>query len=394
MGTIIHMPIFVMRISARKRGPLITVVHIASGDLWAGAEVQLYNLTKELYKNAQVRVLVILLNHGILEKKLEEAGINIAVFDEKLLNNLQILSRIYFFLKKFRPDIVHTHRQKENVLGGFAALLTGIKSLRTVHGAPELRPAYMHISKRFFIFMDWFSGRTVQDKIVAVSKQLADQLTTQFPETKIRVIENGIDKNEVRTAAEELVSLPGPLDAINIAIVGRLVSVKRVDIFLRAAHLVLQRNTNRYAFYIFGDGPLRSDITELIKTLNLQNQVFMMGFCNNIAAYLSKMKLLVITSDHEGLPMNLLEALCLRVLVVSRNVGGIPAVLAGGKCGTLVAGENPADYADAISRCLADPNAAALRAENGYRRVASEYSIQRTAELYYKLYLELLKVAK
>jgi L-malate glycosyltransferase len=373
----------------------ITLVHIASGDLWAGAEVQLYQLARELQKYSRIRLLVVLLNHGILEEKLIHAGISTTVFDEKTLSSTQIFSRICSFLRTFSPDIVHTHRQKENVLGSFAAFLCSTaKSLRTVHGAPELYPGRKQIDKQFFVFMDWLAGRMLQDKIIAVSAQLADQLTARFSEKAIRTIENGIDLDDLRTAAGECVSLPGPADAVKVAIVGRLVPVKRVDVFLRIARLMSEHDKRRYAFYVFGDGPLAGDIANLANNLGLDQQVFMMGFRRNIAAYLSMMNILMSTSDHEGLPINLLEALSLRVPVIAHAVGGIPTVLDNGRCGILVAGQDPKSYAEAIEVCLTDTDATAVRIENGYQQVANRYSIKNTADKYNQIYLELLRAEK
>lgn len=380
-----------MHLKNNKRNTATTIVHIASGDLWAGAEVQLYNIAKELHKHKQVRLFIVLLNHGILENKLEKAGISIKVFDEKELNSLQIFLRISAFLKSISVDIVHTHRQKENVLGSFSALVSRARrSLRTVHGAPESRHGLMKIHKHLYIFMDWLTGRLLQDRIVAVSTQLADQLANQFPKNRIHVIENGIDLDELRISATEDTSLPGPSDSIKLAIVGRLVPIKRLDIFLDIARILVDQNPNRYAFYIFGDGPLHADIANRIEKLGLRHCVHMMGFQVNIAAYLSKMDFLLITSDHEGLPMVLLEAMALRVPVITRAVGGIPVVLDHGKCGVLVTTNDPNVYAEIIMHYLSHADQLTALVQRGHQRLLDLYTVQRAAALYYQLYLEML----
>jgi len=68
----------------------ITILHIASGDLWAGAEVQLYTLVRALHHSPGVSVRVILLNHGTLEEKLHEEGVDVLVLTETSLSSLQI----------------------------------------------------------------------------------------------------------------------------------------------------------------------------------------------------------------------------------------------------------------------------------------------------------------
>ena len=367
--------------------PNTTVVHVASGDLWAGAEVQLYYLATELHKNNQVRLRVVLLNHGILENRLKEAGINVTVFDETVLSSLQIFFRMCSFLKEQSPNIVHTHRQKENVLGGLATLFCSkAKSLRTVHGAPESKPNLRQISKQLSRFLDWLAGRLLQDMIIAVSAELKEKLSHRYAAAKICVIENGINLNELETSSIESVDLPGPADAIKVAIVGRLVSVKRIDVFLKVAHALFTQYPSRYAFYVFGDGPLFDNLKKLGEDLGIDGQLFLMQFKPNIPAYLSKMDLLLITSDHEGLPMNLLEALCLRVPVIAHAVGGIPKVLQDGQFGTLIFNQDVKEYAAAIMNYAQDPQAFHHKANAAHHAIADLYSSRVCAERHFLLY--------
>ena len=127
-------------------------MHVASGDLWAGAEVQLYTLAKTLHSQTDAIVSVVLFNHGTLEHKLRVAGIHVVVIDESALNGIQILLRLVRNIREQRPDVIHTHRIKENILGSIAAILCcNIPSLRTVHGAPEHNPAWWQFHKRLII---------------------------------------------------------------------------------------------------------------------------------------------------------------------------------------------------------------------------------------------------
>lgn len=76
-----------------KKKDMISILHIASGDLWAGAEAQLYTLAKTLVKRQDVTLNIILLNHGLLEQKLLSAKVNVIILDEAKLNGLQILKK-------------------------------------------------------------------------------------------------------------------------------------------------------------------------------------------------------------------------------------------------------------------------------------------------------------
>jgi len=163
----------------------VRVLHIASGDLWAGAEVQLFTLAKALKNNTNTIVDIILLNYGILEKKLIGNGINVIVFDETKLSSLAILWKLIRIIHQVQPDVIHTHRLKENILGCVAARLNGnIPTLRTAHGAPEHSPSWRQFPKRIIHWLDFFCGRYLQQAIISVSEDLAERLKKRFPVTK------------------------------------------------------------------------------------------------------------------------------------------------------------------------------------------------------------------
>jgi L-malate glycosyltransferase len=119
----------------------IEVLHIASGDRWAGAEVQLWTLVRHLNRREDTRARVVLLNEGETAERLREAGVAVDILDESRLNGLQILLGLRRLIRLHRPDVIHTHRQKENIIGSFANATTlRVPCVRTVHGAPEHTP--------------------------------------------------------------------------------------------------------------------------------------------------------------------------------------------------------------------------------------------------------------
>src|SRR5205085_2417066 len=75
-------------------------------------------------------------------------------------------------------------------------------------------------------------------------------------------------------------------------------------------------------FVSAGDGPLLDEVRQLTRELGLRDQVELPGFVADVAACLTNVDALIITSDHEGLPTVLLEAMALKVPVVAHAVGG------------------------------------------------------------------------
>ena len=331
-----------------KNQPL-RILHIASGDLWAGAEAQLYYLAKALNASEGIKLKVLLLNHGELQRRLQTKDIDVEVLDERQHGYFSLLVYGKQIAKAFKPDIIHTHRYKENILGSFiASQLPGTRSVRTVHGDTEISSPWWRFDKRVYQALDRYCGNNLQDKIIAVSYELAEKLKSIYRPEKIIIIENGVDIEEIHEAAKEQVSLPGPDNTIKLAIVCRLVPVKRIDIFLNIMQLLEQRYPNKYSGYIFGDGPLETELRQQAQTLNINHCTYFMGFKTNIPAFLNKMDCLLITSDHEGLPMNLLEALALEKPVISHTAGGVASVLAQSFKNGLINDNLPHSYVETI----------------------------------------------
>lgn len=373
-----------------KENTIIKVLHVASGDLWAGAEVQLFTLAKTCKCQQDINIIVVLLNHGALEQRLIENGVNVIVLDESKLNGFQILLQLISVIRKIKPDVIHTHRIKENILGSMGALLNGnIPALRTSHGAPENKAAWHNIPKRFIIFMDWFCGRVLQKKIVAVSDDLAEILKESFSASNIKVIENGIDVVALTATVKSDIESAG--SSIRIGIAGRLVPVKRVDIFIEAAAGILRAHPELdISFHIFGEGPLRAELATLSQKLNAEKMICFEGHSENMQKELANLDILLITSDHEGLPMVLLEAMALKTPVIAHAIGGIPTVLKQGECGVLISEHQPLAYVDAIFQLIKNPEKRKNYCNKAFNQVTESYSSEQNAGAYKAVYRQLL----
>ena len=363
------------------------VTHLASGDLWAGAENQLHNLVLGLQRT-QVDVDVILLNEGLLAERLRQAGVMVTVYAENELSGLALLTTIRRHLVARGTGILHTHRYKENVLGAFAAALTsGARSTRTLHGAPEFHSRFWQLHKSVPQWLDWVTARFLQFPIVCVSAELRDRCARSLPTRRLKVVPNGVDIERLRESATEAVGgLPIGARHFRVGFFGRLTTVKRVDVILEVASVLERESPGQFGVYLFGDGPLRSDLEEKVRALNLEAMVHFMGFTTRPAPWLRMMNTLLLTSDHEGLPMIVLEAMALGVPVVSHAVGAIPEVLCTGSLGTLISNQDPSQYARAIVALRDAPDAARAQAVRAAQYVAARYSAEHSVQEYVSIY--------
>jgi glycosyltransferase involved in cell wall biosynthesis len=362
----------------------LRVLHVASGDLWGGAESQIHALLRELVRQPGVQVSAALMNPGELATRLQSLGIPVFVLDERRQGTFTLFRRLAGIVRKARPHIVHTHRQKENVLGSVAAAGTSAVSMRTVHGAPEFALSGRQIHKQLFRSLNRLTAKHLQVASVAVSTELASRLPVLLPGSKIEMIDNGLDVNALRASAS--IGSAAPSSTVKVCFIGRLVSVKRLDVFVRMAAVLERRSPGQYEFHILGDGPLRAQTEALVRELNVERMCRFHGFTNDVPKHLAGMDMLVLTSDHEGLPMTALEALALGVPVVAHAVGGLPELLSTPGTGALVSSQDPEKFADAVETTR--------RAEGDHRTrslLLPRYQIENTAARYLELYRRLAR---
>ncbi|MGH2328069.1 CDP-glycerol glycerophosphotransferase family protein [Campylobacter taeniopygiae] len=196
----------------------------------------------------------------------------------------------------------------------------------------EFEKKYSYLEKNFKCYNDY-------KKILSVSKQTSEEnkknLANRYSiqEEKFDFLENTINGEEILRQSQ--IPLEGSVEKkyfrknykifINIA---RL-SVEKDQLKLVKAFKIINKKYPKTKLLILGDGPLRSDLENLIKELRLNKSVFLLGRILNPFPYLKKSDCFVMSSIHEGQPMTLLEALVLNKAIVATNIPGNVSVLDG-----------------------------------------------------------------
>jgi L-malate glycosyltransferase len=359
------------------------VCHIASGDRWAGAETQLLGLLKELRKIPNLRLSAIFLNEGRPAVEARKLGIDVCVSDESRQSFLQIFSAASRFLANKNIQVLHSHRYKENFLAALLALRCHVPvHVSSSHGAPEPFKGLRGLKQSAIRALDRQVALHATERIISVSNELREQLIRRIPAAKVVTIHNGIDEEAVvspLTAAEAKKRLGVPVDCPVVGTAGRLERVKRLDVFLAAAKQVVG-DLPDIRFVIAGDGAEASRLRRLVTDLELGERVLFIGHRDDIYDVIRAMDIFVLCSDHEGLPMALLEALFLGVAVVARPVGGVAEVIQDGVSGVWVRSADPKDLAQACVSLLQDGPRRDLLARAGAALVSAKFTARNTAK--------------
>jgi glycosyltransferase involved in cell wall biosynthesis len=313
-------------------------------------------------------------NGGYAERNLIEKGFSVKTFNNHpSVYNLKNIVDLYLWLKKERPDIIHTAAGEANFHGIIAAKLAGVKNIL----AEEIGfPSHSKFARKVFSFLYKFAN-----KVICVSQSVKDYL--------IKIGEISDEKGEV---IYNPVSSPSKLQKQNqssftIVSVGRLEKGKNQQLILKALH---QLEDKSIQLILVGDGTERGSLDELIHNLNLQERVRITGFVSEPELFLAQADLFVLPSISEGFGIAAVEAMLLGVPCLCSQVGGIPEFVVDGKTGWLFDPENQKEFIDKFHIILKMDKK--IRDEIGIKgresvveRFSEEIYIKNLERLYHKI---------
>jgi glycosyltransferase involved in cell wall biosynthesis len=365
------------------------VLQLIDGLNIGGAEMALLDLAEGLRAHGY-RVHIGYSSPGPLEKDFRERNFEITRLPRLARVDPLLFNNIYRLIRRFRPQIVHTHLFKSDFHGRIAARLAGVPIVvSTLHSTDRWA--------RKFPFGRLY-GRTARsaDRLIAVSDDLSrfHQQHSHIPAKKFVIIENGVALKKyafsqpTRNRLRQFFHIG--TEEILFGIIGRLTPPKDHETFLQAAALI-QKEIPQARFLIVGDGALRPKLTQRAAELGLQKTLQFSGFRSDIPEILSALDVLVFSSQWEGLPLTLLEGMAAARPIVATAVGGIPAVTDNGKTAVLVPPRNPAGLARACIELATDSKRRLALGQIGLKRVQEKYSLQVSIERTLSLYETLLQ---
>ncbi|MEW6201689.1 MAG: glycosyltransferase family 4 protein [bacterium] len=281
-------------------------------------------------------------------------------------------------LKSYPTDIVHTHTSMGGAVGRIAARLAGVQHIvHTVHGF-GFHDFSHPVKKNIFIQLERFLGR-ITDKIICVSPEnLQRTLALRIaPQEKTLSIPNGIDLSRFNTEKIGSVLFEKfnlQADAIVIGMIGRLDEQKDPETFINAAIYIL-KEFPEVKFILIGDGPHREKLERTARALKIEKSIIFAGWQPNVPSLLSGIKIFVLPSLWEGMPLTLIEAMAAAKPVVATDIIGNREVVVNGETGFLVPTHSPESLASAVIRLLKNPGMMAQMGRAGRKRATENHDV-------------------
>lgn len=270
--------------------------------------------------------------------------------------------------RELRPDVVHTHGLRVDLVSGIAPVRLGVPSLATVHGRTG-----GNAKMRIYEWAHLASLRR-RDAVIAVSKPLVGILARHgVRRERIHFLPNAWTPSAeplARAAAWAELGLSA-VAATNrlVGFVGRLSHEKGADVLVRA---VAKVSDERVVAVVIGDGEQRGPLEALALRLGVAERVRFCGTVHDASRLLSAFDMFALPSRTEGTPIALFEAIAAGLPVIASAVGGVPDVVSEREA-LLVPADDPDALAAAITLVIGGPGAAAVRSSAARARLTSVF---------------------
>jgi len=294
-------------------------------------------------------------------------------------SKLALLRGLFEAFRVFAPDIVHSHMNMTHMYCGPPALLRGCKLCLHHHAFQPItwRQSRHRIAYRAL----WRMGAHG----VAVSMQVAREFEAATGITGTSVIYNGIDIDRFTPR----LGRGGEDREIKVISVGRLSPGKRFDILIEAARIVADA-LPQVRFLIVGDGDQRAELEEQAAKGLPDDAIRLLGHRTDVPDILRGARVFAMSSDAEGLPLSVIEAMACGLPVVATAVGGLQELVRHGENGFLVPAGRPDELAKALIRVLRDPGLATRMGRAGLERAHEQFDRRRMADEVAAVYERLL----
>ncbi|WP_025692754.1 glycosyltransferase family 4 protein [Paenibacillus zanthoxyli] len=284
-----------------------------------------------------------------------------------------------------RFDLIHAHHP----IAGMAMkkAFPDVPLVQTVHSSYE-RELILNGKiaenglEHEFLTLIYRELEVVSDRLMTVSRSFADYMShyTENP-SRIQIIPNGFDEKRFKPVAHEN-------DVPQLVTVTRLVPAKGIDVLFNAC-AELKKRGHEYVLHIIGDGPSRSDLENLARSLGIYNETIFYGYTLHPEEFMPFFDIFVLPSRAEAFGSVFAEAALSCLALVGTDVGGIPEQIEDGINGLLVKPDDVIALADALEKVITDPAYRYELSRSAWDKAKNLYSLTRIANELKKTYLQL-----
>lgn len=358
---------------------MMIVPHLRTG---GGQKLVLDIISNMDHKVLDILVISLYPSEGnIFETFAVEKGINVKYLNKKEGMDISVIKQIKGIISSFRPEIIHAHLTVMPYIL-LPLIMSGVKKrFYTVHNLAE-RDASHH---KYMKMILKFSFKYANVIPIAISETCKQSIISYYnlPEDKIPCIYNGIDTNKFKCIIpyEQRKS-----ESLTFIATGRMEPQKNYELMLRAFAEVHQTYPNT-KLVVLGDGYLRKELENEIDRLNISEAVVLKGRVSNVEEELNKAHIYLMSSNWEGLPLSLMEAMSCGLPVIATKAGGVLDIVREHENGYLINLNDKESFVKAMIELIQQPELR-KRYSTASLRESKTYDIKICAKRHLELYLK------
>ncbi|HSC53843.1 MAG TPA: glycosyltransferase [Phnomibacter sp.] len=327
-----------------------------------------------------------------------------------LLRDYKAYRQVRKVLRKFQPDIVHTHTAKAGLIGRLAAAAEKVPVIvHTYHGLIFHGYYSLAVSRWVIKLERWLATKST--RLIALSQTQQKQIVEDYGVCKYEktaVVPLGISletfaDNRAQKRADFRKRYRLQEGEIAIGIVGRIVPIKNHLFFLRVAWQMQQKQWS-LRYFIIGDGHLRKKLQTACEELQLDHTYFpedprvatitFTSWITEVDKAMAGLDIIALTSFNEGTPVSLMEAQAAAKPVIATKAGGIDDIVQNNSTGFTIAQGDEAQFVEKLQYLVANPVEMKAMGEAGELFAHQQFRKQRQVEDLTRLYGQLLAEAK
>jgi len=297
--------------------------------------------------------------------RLEQLGVPLHRFTAGM-SPARKMTALRRLIVRMRPEVVHSYSFHTNIAAWWATLGTDTLAIGAVQSD------FISDKQWTGAVLGRLNARWPRRQIYnnARAAENARRSWTPFVPGRTFIVRNGLDLKSFH-------DVPPPSDGrVCIAAIGSLLPVKRWDRVLTAAAELTRRGLD-FAVEIAGEGPMRKSLENQSQSLGLNDRIRFLGYLPNVEDLLGRATFLVHTSDAEGCPNAVLEAMACGRAVVATDVGDVPALVEDGATGFVVARHDAAALADRMAALISSPDRCRRMGDAGRAKAERDFSLER-----------------
>ncbi len=364
------------------------VLHISGARSWGGNEQQLLYLVQELKKYDVVQSLFCYENTPLFEV-VSTLGINVIAIPYSKPRKKGYRESLQKAIATNNFDLLHLHTS-DSVTGYVLTDLLKKLNTKTVFSKKGVSRKVSFLSKLKYNYKNI-------DKVLCVSKVVYDHFKEVLftrNHTKLCVVHDGVSVEEETMQPESDIraELNLPKETKIVGNIANHTKAKDLKTLVRTLDVLINKKNQKDVHLVqMGDFSKRTqELKAMVSTFGLENHITFVGFRKNASAYLPQFDVYLMTSEREGGPTTVLEALYKKVPVVSTNVGVVQEAIEEGKSGFIASVGDAEALADKVEVLLSDDLMRTSFAEAGYKRFIEAFTTEKLGESTYQVYKEVV----